>query len=136
MLNCPDAVYKRSGKVFSGTATGETQLSAMGLSAFGFNYFQNPTGWARVNHTKTIRFPSQLMFFGDAWEQSVGFFATEGSARYLYRKSTTASGYGQPSPRHNGKCNFSYADGHVNTLTYAAVPDSSVNTSTFWFWRK
>ena len=136
MLHCPNAYYKRSGKVFSGVSSGTASLSSMGLSAFGFNYFQNTTNWARITHTKTIRFPSELMFFGDAWERSAGFYATEGSARYLYRKSTSAANYGEPSPRHNGKSNFSYADGHVNSLSYAAVPSSSVNSSKFWFWQK
>jgi len=136
MLHCPNAYYLRSGKVFSGVSNGTTSLSSMGLSAFGFNYFQNTTNWARITHTKTIRFPSELMFFGDAWERSAGFYATEGSARYLYRKSTSAANYGEPSPRHNGKSNFSYADGHVNSLSYAAVPSSSDNSSKFWFWQK
>ena len=136
MLHCPNAYYLRSGKVFSGVSSGTTSLSSMGLSAFGFNCIQNTTNWTGVKHTKTIRFPSELMFFGDAWERSAGFYATEGSARYLYRKSTSAANYGEPSPRHNGKSNFSYADGHVNSLTYAAVPSSSVNSSKFWFWQK
>lgn len=136
MLDCPDAFYKRSGKVFNGLTSGGVGIASMGLSAYGFNQIQNPSGWGSVGHAKSIRYPSQLMYFGDSWEQSVGFYSTEGSARYLYRKSTTASGYGQPAPRHNGKCNFSYADGHVNSLTYAAVPDVENNKSKFWFWIK
>ena len=136
MLHCPNAYYNRNGKVFSGVSNGTNSLSLMGLSAFGFNYFQNTANWTRITHTKSIRFPSELMFFGDAWERSVGFYATEGSARCLYRKSTSTANYGEPSPRHNGKSNFSYADGHVNSLTYAAVPSSSDNSSKFWFWQK
>ncbi len=118
-LDCPDASYKRSGKVFRGTSNGTYNISQYNISAYGTNCRSD---WTRTKLFRVMH-PTECFIMLDSWERNAGFCSTEGSSVNVYNKAIAVSNYGEPSTRHSGGCNIYFVDGHAAFWKYSAIPE-------------
>ena len=127
LLDCPAATYSRGSATWSGTSFGNLHLENYGMSGYGEN--QRAHVGASNNGTDnnlkkrsswSLSYPSKLMLYGDSYEASLDA-ATEGSAKQLYDKTTSVSGYGSVAFRHNKTANMLFADGHTENRTESSI---------------
>ena len=127
LLDCPSTTYSRGGTTWAGPQWNGFHLEDYGMSAYGEN--QRAHVGASNNGTDnnlkkrsswSLSYPSKLMLYGDSYEASLDA-ATEGSAKQLYDKTTSVSGYGSVAFRHNKTANMLFADGHTENRTESSI---------------
>ena len=106
-------------------------ISGQLYMTIAFNKFFH--GETDLNHTvknSILRRPSATVYMTD----SSGWGKTD--YRCVYKSSYSEDGQDMAvPPRHNGRANFLYADGHLVSWRYAQFPDSSKVNYKGWTWR-
>jgi len=124
-LTDPTTCWKKQANSISTCPTGDPWINIAGreVAVYGMNcYGPNGNNFGNANDnqwrqlTSLKRSPSSAIHFGDSGTMGVNSGV---SYRYkIYPSTEGQSWISVPSPRHSGRVNFAYCDGHVGSVQH------------------
>ena len=106
----------------------EKMLITQGYNVYFISYWSGPKADPRLRKRTAWRYPSGLFIMGDSITPTVSYNA--------FHDTTYTGDQRMMDARHAGGCNILFADGHVNFLKQAAIPDQkfvNVYRKAFWY---